>query len=64
MALGMPNRYATFINCPKIIQKKSLALWIFFWSKQSTVGNVFKNRKWLTNSIEVCWYAACLCIAK
>ena len=36
----------------------------FFWSKQSTVGNVFKNRKWLTNSIEVCWYAACLCIAK
>ena len=30
MALGMPNRYATFINCPKIIQKKSLALWIFF----------------------------------
>ena len=30
MALGMPNRYATFINCPKIIQKKKVWHYGFF----------------------------------
>ena len=42
MALGMPNRCATFINCPEIIQKKFGIM--YFLSKQSSVGNVFKPK--------------------
>ena len=45
MALGMPNRCATFINCPpKIIQKKIFGIMYFFCLNSPMLENVFKPK--------------------
>ena len=43
MALGMPNRYATFINCPKIIQKKKFGIMDFFFGLNSRPLEMFSK---------------------
>ena len=43
MALGMPNRYATFINCPKIIQKKKFGIMDFFFGLNSPPLEMFSK---------------------